>query len=184
MAEPNPFPTVFNWTGFAFVQGPLIEEVGEFLGRLVPINRGVDAILKVLPLPLLQKIFKRTKEASEEQQKQDGKRVITVHAAIQIVESWLTGFTGTAEEIVDFLHEFLPAPGTEGKATLADRIAQDLRDHALGQTKKKYILKREMNTKGKNKGFASDWTRRKVGDHKNRISYQPDPDYPAPLEKR
>ncbi len=89
--------------------------------------------------------------------------------------------TGTAEELVDLLHEFIPAPGIESKGSLADRIAEDLRNHALPQSKAKYVLKRSVNTKGKNKGFATDWTRRKVGDHRNRISYD-DLDYPAPLD--
>lgn len=177
---PEPIPS--GWTGLAFIQGPVVEEIGEFLGRIVPVSRGVDAIAKVLPLPWLQKLFKKTKEATEDQQKQDGKRVIKLHTAISITESWLRGMTGTAEELVDLLHEFVPAPGTEGKGSLADRIAQDMRDHALDQSKKKYILKRPPNKQGKNKGFASDWTRRKVGDHRKRIRYD-DIDYPAPIDK-
>lgn len=171
-----------NWTFLAFVQGPIVEEIGEFLGRVIPISRGVDGIAKVLPFPMLQKIFKKKKEASEEEQKQDGKRVINLHTAISITESWLRGMTGTLEEVTDFLHEFVPAPGLESSGTLADRIAQDLRDHALSQTKKKYILKREVNKQGENKGFATDWTRRKVGDHRKSISYD-DIDYPAPIGK-
>lgn len=178
---PEEFPQVGSWTALAFVQGPLVEEIGEFLGRVVPISRGVDAIGKVLPLPWLQKIFKKTREATEEQQKQDGKRVIKLHTAISIVQSWLNGMTGSAEELVDLLHEFVPAPGAERKGSLADRIAQDLRDHALPQNKKRYILRREVTTQRANKGFASDRTRRKVGDHRNRITYD-DLDYPAPVE--
>ncbi len=180
MAE-SPPPQLGNWVTIAFIQGPLVEEIGEFLGRVVPVSRGVDAIGKVLPLPWLQKLFKKTKEATETQQKEDGKRVIKLHTAISIVESWLRGMTGTAEELVDLLHEFIPAPGIESKGSLADRIAEDLRNHALPQSKAKYVLKRSVNTKGKNKGFATDWTRRKVGDHRNRISYD-DLDYPAPLD--
>ena len=179
MADPIPPPG--SWTAVAFIQGPLVEEVGEFLGRVIPVGRGIESIAKVLPLPWLQKLFKKTREATEEQQRQDGKRVIKLHTAISITESWLRGMTGSAEELVDLLHEFIPAPGLEGRGSLADRIAQDLRDHALPQSKPKYILKRPPNTKGANKGFASDWTRRKVGDHRNRITYD-DLDYPAPLD--
>jgi hypothetical protein len=177
MAE---IPPLGSWRILGFIEGPLVEEIGEFLGRTVPVGRGVDAITKVLPIPWLQKLFKKTREATETQQKEDGKRVIKLHTAISIVESWLRGMTGTAEEIADLLHEFIPAPGTESKGSLADRIAQDLRDHALPQSKKKYILRREVAKKGPNKGFASDRTRRKVGDHRARISYD-DTDYPAPL---
>jgi hypothetical protein len=177
------FPQVTEWVAVSFVQGPLVEEIGEFLGRVVPVSRGVDAITKVLPLPWLQKLFKKTKEATEEQQRQDGKHVIKVNVAIGIVESWLNGLTGTAEELVDIFHEFIPAPGLEGKASLPDRIAQDIRDHALRSDKKKYRLYREPNTRGAHKGLASDRTRRKVGDHQKRISYT-DIDYPAPLTEK
>ena len=48
-----------DWQFLAFIQGPVVEEIGEFLGRVVPISRGVDAIGRVLPLPLLQKVFKK-----------------------------------------------------------------------------------------------------------------------------
>jgi hypothetical protein len=180
---PEPIPLPGSWQVLGFIEGPLVEEIGEFLGRVVPIQRGVDAIARVLPLPMLQAVFKKTREATEEQQKQDGKRVIKLHTAISIVESWLRGFTGNLEELADLLHEFIPAPGLEGKGSLADRIAQDLRNHALDQTKPKYILRREVNKQGPNKGFASDRTRRKVGDHRKRISYD-DIDYPAPIEKQ
>jgi hypothetical protein len=179
MAEIPP-PQLGSWTFFAFVQGPLVEEIGEFLGKIVPIQRGVDAIGKVMPLPFLQKVFKKTREATETQQKEDGKRVIKLHTAISITESWLRGLTGTGEEIVDLLHEFSPAPGLERKGSLADRIAQDLRDHALPQNKPKYVLERPPNKQGKRKGVVSDWTRRKVGDHRKRIDYG-DTDYPAPI---
>jgi len=183
MAEGDP-PPLGSWHSLAFVQGPIVEEIGEFLGRVVPLGRGVEAIGKVLPLPWLQKLFKRVREATEEEQREDGKRVIKLHTAIQIVESWLRGLTGSAEELVDLMHEFLPAPGHEGGSnSLVDRIAAEMREKALPQAKKKYILKRPPNKQGPNKGFASDWTRRKVGDHKRHIDYQPDADYPGRLTR-
>lgn len=173
-------PPFGSWKAVAFIEGPLVEEIGEFLGRVVPVSRGVDAIGKVLPLPWLQKLFKKTREATEEQQKEDGKRVIKLHTAISIVQSWLSGMSGSASELVDLLHEFLPAPGTENRGSLADRIAHDLRIHALPQNKPKYKLVRPPNTRGPDKGKASDWTRRKVGDHRKKISYN-DLDYPAEI---
>lgn len=177
MPEGEP-PPLGSWISLAFLQGPLVEEIGEFIGRTVPIGRGVDSIGKVLPLPWLQKLFKRTREATEEQMKQDGKRVIKVHTAIEIVESRLRGIAGTVNELADLL-EFLNVIEPEKAISLLDKIAQDLRDSALPQAKKKYILKRSPNKQGRNKGFASDWTRRKVGDHRDRFPYQPDSDYPG-----
>jgi hypothetical protein len=149
-------PPLGSWTALAFLQGPLVEEIGEFIGRVVPVSRGVDAIGKVLPLPWLQRIFKKQKEDTEQQKKEDGKHVIKVSVAIEIVESWLGGMTGTAQEIVDLLHQFLPAPGTEGRGGLVDEISAEIRLRALTHTRRKRINKRFPNRKG----YVSDRTRR------------------------
>lgn len=180
MPEIDP-PPLGSWRVVALIEGPLIEEIGEFLGRVVPVSRGVDAIGRVLPFPWLQRLFKRTREATDQQQKEDGKRVIKVHTAIQIVVDNLNGLAGTVNELADLLKDFnLINP--EKRFSVVDKIADELRKHALGQNKKKYILKRPPNKQGPNKGFASDWTRRKVGDHHHHPIVQ-DVDYPAPLPK-
>jgi hypothetical protein len=180
MAEGEP-PPLGSWTSLAFIQGPLVEEIGLYLGRVVPIGRGVEAIGKVLPLPWLQALFKKTQEATKDQMKEDGKHVIKVVEAIQIVESWLNGLTGTVQELADLLQDFTP-PIRDKRTSLLDRIAQDLRNHALKQTKKKYKLLRPPLLIGPNKNrFAVDWTRRKVGDH-HESHFDEDPNYPGPVK--
>ena len=110
----------------------MLEEIGEFVGRLVPVGRGVDAIGKVLPIPALQAALRRTKELTERQKKQDGTRVVKVSDVISIIDSELRGFQGGINEIGDFLTPFLPPLGPDA-VSVVDRIEKRVRDAALGQ---------------------------------------------------
>ncbi len=117
--------------GIAFIEGPLVEAAGEFLGRLNPLGRGLDAILRVLPLPALQAALKKQKERTKQQDAQDGTNVLKVRDAIKIVEDELTGFVGGINEIGDFVSPFLPQPGGSGAISLVDRISERIREKAL-----------------------------------------------------
>lgn len=175
-------PPVYGFIGF--IEGPLIETVGEFAGRVIPIAEdGVEGIGKALPWPWLQKLFKRTKKGTQQQQKEDGKRVITVHEAIAIVEDHLNGIVATAEEFADVVRKAaaLPVPTGENTSTLLTRIADEMRKKALQQSKPKNNFFPDQKKKGKNKGKVVDRTRRKVGDHKKKTNYLDDADYPAPV---
>ncbi len=134
MGSPEIPPPVFGaYRGVAFIEGPLESALGEFLGRLIPFERGVDAILRVLPLPALQAALKAKKTKDKLAEKRDGWTVVKVHDAITIVDEELRGFVGGVNEIGDFVAPFGPPVSGEGAISLPDRIAQRIRDAALQQ---------------------------------------------------
>ncbi len=132
MAEGHP-PPLGSWNFIGFVEGPIVEEIGEFLGRVTPIGRGVDGIIKILPLPALQAALKKKKQQEKAREKQDGWRVLKVKDAIDIIDEELTGFAGSVNEIGDFVAPFLPSPGDPNALSLRERLVKKIRDAALFQ---------------------------------------------------
>lgn len=123
---------------FALVEAPIMEGLGEVLGK-ISIGQNLSDLIKLVPFgQTLGKLFKRADpdKDTDQQVREDNKHVLKVRDANKIIDEELTGFFGKLYEFADALNATglnqKPA-GITDMPTLVKRIKARIRKAALTQ---------------------------------------------------
>jgi hypothetical protein len=133
-------PTEF----LALAPTPLLEKATEFVaGRILSSDPVINAIAKIAPFAKFAEFLGKKKDTKKGlKEESDGRMVITVGVAIDVVEESLDGFVGTFKEFEDVIRGALGRPESGGATplvpNLSEQIAQKLRENALRQDRHKH----------------------------------------------
>lgn len=121
------------------IDGPVLEGATDLVSGVIQLANGTSWGAKCAPLSILSKLFGKPKsdpDLTDEQKKEDGKKVIKVSDAVKIVKDALDGLGGTASEFADVIRGAMGAPASgSGSASIniSHQIAIQLRAKALQQ---------------------------------------------------